>query len=46
MRKLVIGWSALLFLRYLTVAKPETLAYLNFEPDASFVDLWSSDGIR
>ena len=39
MRKLVIGWSALLVFALLNGCETlETLAYLNFEQDASFVE--------
>ena len=39
MRKFFIGWSALLVFALLNGCETlETLAYLNFEPDASFVE--------
>ena len=39
MRKLVIGWSVLLVFALLNGCETlEELAYLNFEPDASFVE--------
>ena len=39
MRKLVIGWSALLVFALLNGCETlETLTYLNFEQDASFVE--------